>query len=868
MSQRFIHFLLAGAATIALAASNTMATAADGQPAASAQVAQATAPAANTGDLEEIVVTARRREENLQNVPITIQAMTGDDLIKNNIQTSTDLTHLIPALVSNQVARDEQVFSIRGQGAGPAGSGAYPGVQVYFNEVPITSAPAKALGPGGGAGPGLYYDLDNVQVLEGPQGTLFGRNSTGGAILFTSKKPTNDYEGFVQTQFGNYGDKEVTAAVNIPIVEDKVLLRVAGTRATRDGFTEQLQTGKDLDNRDYWAGRVALTIRPTDEIENVTVIDDFYSHTNGGSVIFNAFDPKGTLNTFYNVPGYYIWAGGLFNELKNAGVNINYLNSITAYLQSHLGVTLSGYPSGSLTKALALQQSLGIRQSVGGFNGLNSAGPLDETTNYGVSNTTTWNITDNITLKNIFGFRQLKNIQRNDETGTGLPVLGTLTQSGLAYDVHQFTDETQVQGKSFDEKLNWIVGSFWYYNSNGGTQLQDSLAAVPGSVMATLVIPAGEYSYINNNQDHSVAGFAQTTYDFSGLSPALEGLKLTTGYRYTWDFRSATDQSFNLSYSGAPIGCTGALVSAPPSLANGYCVQTEDGAFHAGEYDLSLDYQASPDLLYYITSRRGYKSGGYNAALQLFNPSLVTYHPEYLTDVEIGAKTEGEILGMKTRFNADYYHDWYENPQEQDLIAAAGTYLQATLNSGSGTVDGVEFNATVLPTKDTEVDFNYAYAYGVLSSVPVSATAFGTDGVGNQAYRHDVRMGQLPQNKFNLTGRYHLPIPDDLGDMTFTANWNYTSHYYTLQDADAEPGNKVAAYGLVNLSLDWNDVAGRPVDISLFGTNVLNRAFVAGDYTVYKLIGYNAAIYNEPAMYGVKLKLRWGPGVPGLFDKS
>ncbi len=873
MSRKFISALLAGAAIVALAANSTGALAADTQPASGQQVAQsAPPPSANTGDLEEIVVTARRREENLQSVPITIQALTGDDLIKNNIQTTSDLTHLIPALTSNQVSRDEQVFSVRGQGAGPAGSGAYPGVQVYFNEVPITSAPAKALGPGGGAGPGLFFDLDNVQVLEGPQGTLFGRNSTGGAILFTSKKPTNDYEGFVQTQFGNYGDKEVIAAINIPIIEDKVLLRLSGSRATRNGFTEQLGTGKDLDDRDYWAGRAELTIRPTEDIENTTVIDDFYSHTNGGSVIFDNFNPNGTLGAFYNTPGYYVWQfGGLHAQLAAASNYPPYqaeLTAITNYLASHLGVTLSGYPSGSMTRILALQQALGIRQSVGGFTNLNT-GPLDETTNYGVSNTTTWNITDDITVKNIFGFRQLKNLDRQDESGIGLPILGIITPNGLAYDVHQFTDEFQVQGKSFDEKLNWILGTFWYYNSNGGTQLQDSLVSLPGSVQNSFLVTQPIVSYINNNQDHSVAGFGQTTYDFGGLSDALAGLKLTTGYRYTWDFRSSTVESVNNTFAGVPGSCTGATTAAgqlPPSPANGNCVQAQDGAFHAGEYDLSLDYQADPDLLYYITSRRGYKSGGYNVALALYNPSEVTYHPEYVTDAEIGVKTQGSVFGMKTRFNVDYYHDWYENPQQQDLIlAGTSTYLQATLNAGSGQVDGLEFNATVLPTKETEVDFNYAYAYGVLSTVPVSVPSQPTVGA---PYAHEVRMGQLPQNKLSLTGRYHLPIPDTMGDLVFTTNYNYTSHYFTLQNADQEPGNRVDGFGLLNLSLDWSDVDGRPIDISLFGTNVLNRAYKAGDFTVYKLIGYDAAIYNEPAMYGVKLKFRWGPGIPGLFDKS
>ena len=188
--------------------------------------AQADQPSASSGNLEEIVVTARRKEEKLQTVPVAVTAFTPADIQNKAIESSSDLQHFVPSLMSSQQSRDEQVFYLRGQGPN-GGSGGSPGVIAYFSEVPFT-----------GSGPGIYFDLGNLQVLRGPQGTLFGQNTTGGAVLFEPMHPTNNFEGYVQMTLGNYNREGVEAAINIPIIEDKLLVRIAGFKIDqRDGFT-------------------------------------------------------------------------------------------------------------------------------------------------------------------------------------------------------------------------------------------------------------------------------------------------------------------------------------------------------------------------------------------------------------------------------------------------------------------------------------------------------------------------------------------------------------------------------------------------------------------------------------------------------
>jgi len=257
------------------------------QPVLAQQADQPTAQAG--GGLEEIVVTARRKDEQLQAVPVAITVISGAKLEDERIQTLADLSFQAPSLAFRNVQRDvDGIVNMRG----------LTGVVTYLDDVPIggVSVPGTggSPGPGGGAGPGVLYDLENVQVLKGPQGTLFGRNTTGGAILLQAKKPTDNFEGYAQVQLGNYNDREYEAAINVPIIADKLLLRVSANVAQRDGFTKAL-TGpsgvKDLDNRDYWAERVQLTWRPTDDFENDILAFSLYKHENGTGVVLNYINP-------------------------------------------------------------------------------------------------------------------------------------------------------------------------------------------------------------------------------------------------------------------------------------------------------------------------------------------------------------------------------------------------------------------------------------------------------------------------------------------------------------------------------------------------------------------------------------------------
>jgi iron complex outermembrane recepter protein len=201
--------------------------------------AQTPAPAAPAGPatVSEVIVTAQRREERLQDVPIAITAFTAERLQQQNINQSQDLQATVPSLVvgaNGQGSRDSQTFTLRGQGATFQAS---PGVVVYMSEVPLP-APITLSQQGG---PGNYVDLENLQVLAGPQGTLFGRNTTGGAILLVPRKPQNEFGGYIQAGLGNYDAQELEAVLNVPIIEGKLLMRVVGAYRDREGYTHDYQ---------------------------------------------------------------------------------------------------------------------------------------------------------------------------------------------------------------------------------------------------------------------------------------------------------------------------------------------------------------------------------------------------------------------------------------------------------------------------------------------------------------------------------------------------------------------------------------------------------------------------------------------------
>jgi len=812
-----------------------------------AQAQQASQPqAATTDQLQEIVVTARRREEKLQSVPITVEAFTPRALEERHIENTTDLSHFSPGLTQqSDQGRDEQYLAIRGQVNAPGG----PGVVGYFDEVPDLSEPgASGSGAGGGAtGPGRYFDLEDVQVLEGPQGTLFGRNTTGGAILIQSKKPSDDYHGFASIEYGNYNDLDLQAATDMSIVPDKLFIRVAGEHDTRDGFTHVISDGKDLDNRDYWVARTSVEFRPTDDIQNLTVADFTYSHDNGTSIIPAGANPCvsfGSENIHTKIPG--IAPNGLVGltlgacsspvavaTFTNGVEHVSYAASLyTLYKDFGLKgnstlLNFVGLPNSILQTGLAQAQALGPRTLADEFPGApNDAGPLDKQWHATLVNTTTWDATDNLTLKNIFGWQIFKD-QIALSFSTYIPENTPIGGHGWEWDLEEFTDELQALGTARDGNLKYTAGLYFYFTHPYNETVYYSYFLGP-QVPATF-IPV----------ERSEAPYAQATYNLGDLYEPLDGLSLTAGYRFSFDYKSESATSAG----------TGATIGHPLWF-------TQETRNETASWNLQLQYQITSDSMAYISGRRGYIAGGINLQDLLPTPQnpLTKYSPQVLDDVEIGAKTDWSIGDVKLRTNVDVFESYFKNLQQNSMPQAfehnAAITVSVTQNAGHATFTGAELQATLLPGAGFEINGNYAYLYYKFNEFTPSYFVPGT--------ALDPGIAAAPKHKMQLAVTYHFPfVPTEVGDMAFTIAANYTSTENTDTGTYHELGENINGTGLVNMNYAWNNVYGYPVDFSAFMTNVLDRTYLVGVLPTLDTIGALGHIYGEPRMFGAKLKYHW-----------
>lgn len=433
-------------------------------PVVFAQTASGPAAQDDGAKLDEVVVTARRRDESLEKVPIAVSAISAEQLNERQVRSDSDLQTTVPGLTIRQTQGNNSLtYAIRGQSADTF-SGSPSAVVAYFNEVPMTISGAST-----------FYDLESVQVLKGPQGTLFGRNTTGGAVLYTAAKPTNSLEGLVRLRAGNYDLREAEGMVNVPIVDDKVLLRGAFNTIRKDGYIDDILTGDTLGDIGRDSGRLSLTVRPNENVENTTLYS--YSRTDGTNTgatyvysIYTAADEAKygrDLNTSSDFLASYV------DEQKRLG----YYKTQHPYAADHVG-----------------EDEIFV-------------------------NTTTFELNEKARLKNIFGYTEADTDSEQPALGAPYPTFVTRNtatgKAGNELDVQSFSDELQISGEAFSDNLTYIAGV--YLQSMRVDTLWPQ-TYFDGAVTAT-----------NNFRidTDTTAIYAQGTYSFTSV------LRATTGLRYT-----------------------------------------------------------------------------------------------------------------------------------------------------------------------------------------------------------------------------------------------------------------------------------------------------------------------------------------------
>lgn len=749
---------------------------------------------ADGNELQDIIVTANRREESMQKVPVAITAISGDALREEGVTTNQDLAGKVPSLIVGQAAggRDAQTFTIRGQGSTFGGG---PGVPVYLAEVPLPQRSDTVGQIGSGA---LFYDVRNVQVLKGPQGTLFGRNTTGGAVLVEPAKPTNEIDGYAQVQVGNYDDREIEAMVNAPLVDDKLMVRIAGRFADRDGYTRDITSGKDLDDRHYWTLRGSLLWRPSETIENYLMLTSLNVDQNGSGSI-----PVG------------------FNLAINPNTN------------NYQGAIARKYGAVLLNQILAEQAARGVRQTELDFPS------LDEQRLFMATDTLSIDLSDTLKLRNIASYARYKTRMAMDLDGTRLPILHAGYGDGYSTNGRQWTEELQLQGNLLDDHLTFTVGGYYEHAKAVEPERRD------GASNGTLL------KVTNSEKRESTGLYVQTSLDFGTFSPSLEGLRLTGGFRYSWDKKDS-------SHSFA-AGATCII----PGAVSPECLVSDKTRESAPNWLVSLDYQINRNAMVYAKASRGYKSGGYN--FNATNAAFLTFGPEFVTTYELGAKTRFNLGSMPVRLNGSYYYSDYKDIQKVGtttaIVNGQVTGGSAVVNAGAAHIQGIELEATINPVRNFTISGSYSYTDAKYDKFQFEYLSGGQILIDDKS---GVPFSFTPKNQFSISARYEIGL-DDVQTLTPSLTFSHIDRYYTQITKPAEePFGYLPQSNLLNLRLEYGNAFRQPLDIAFFMTNVANKTFPIQVGTNYGSnggsygSGYARYLYSEPRMYGVQVRYRFG----------
>ncbi|MBV9841063.1 MAG: TonB-dependent receptor [Sphingomonadaceae bacterium] len=787
-------------------------------------------PTTSNGQLGEIVVTAQRRAESLQRVPLAVTALDSRALEARGITNLGNLQQSVsPGVVVTQFAGTPSTlsFNIRGAYSADPGIGlAEQGVAVYEDGVPL----GRAVGTGIELG-----DIERIELLRGPQGTLFGRNAEGGAVQFITKRPTGELGGRLEVQQGNYDAHRIMGVLNLPEFHG-FSVKLSGLWDSHDGYTrnlpertgtDQIFTGKqlpdaafhqedgnnfqDLGYKRQRGFRIAVQWQPTDNLSAYYTFD--YSDLNY-TVGYNS-------RTGGRVPSAYAWcqnpayaatcasAGSIISNIYYGTPSAQPLNPKYADVPTYTPESTDHVRAHALTIDWHPSDKIEIK-SITGLRHLNENG----FTNLGDAQVFVQTIPTSAFAANV---------------GQTAGFTGTLAPAEIFQ--KQFSEEAQLLGSFGDLKLT--AGLFYYYERVFDTRssfFSMGYRVQPdGSLAAFALAPfdingTGADGLPNSLQKflakaHSYAAYAQATYTPSAI---LDGrLSLTGGLRYT------KDKKF-FDRLRAAAGATGANTSL----------------FDKDRFDpaVTLAFQATPKINFYARYARAYRAGGTGIRNKL---ALTTYLPEVNTTYEVGAKTT--LLDNHLRFNVAAFHSIIHNSQVSFQNSAVDPSSTDTVNvHGNIKINGVEVESTAQLTRALSASVGYSYMHASFGGATVGGEV--SNGLGapptfvSYAITH---APYLPAHQLNLSADYVRPI----GEENFYAHieYDYMSRRHNNPTPVIDAQEAEATLSEFNGRLGLRDVplAGAKLGIELYCDNLFNKH----DYSYpYAINGsdFTVGIRNDP----------------------
>jgi iron complex outermembrane receptor protein len=795
--------------------------------AAMAQKAKTADPVATSG-IQDIVVTARRTNENLQTVPVAVTALTNASLAQKQVVQVLDLARTAPSLsigTGGTGPASIVYLAIRGQAQNSPNSFSDSSVGIYIDGVYVARPIVGNLG---------LLDMAGAEILRGPQGTLFGRNTTGGALNLTSNQPTNKLEGLVKVGFGNYSSRLLQGVLNVPLSSD-LAVRVVGSYDEHGAYFPNPVSGIGQGDvaGDYFA-RATIKWTPAGSRFSATLSGDYsYYRDHGNSVAISAVNPAGPAQGFANI---------------SAGVQAGTIPPATPIPVS---ATVS-LPASLFQNFLQAGNSPNLQTYVNPFFTAAGASGSNWQTTYGHPTTGNPEI-DNLhnltiaksgtgTLVYDFGGAKLKSITgyRESRANDSLDLTGTPTGGGAfvsEYVNRQFSEEIQLAGKI--GSIDYQTGAIYFVES--GTERSDSAIFYNAPIAAYA-------RNLSNYRSQSIGAFAQLNYHVT------DALRLTGGFRYTWDTRNIDRHAIaDWRQPAANQKCTvGANSGLVASVAP--CTNFETRTFQYPAWTFGIDYKVQKGLFIYAKTSGAAMAGGFNSRPVPAGFSS-SFSPERVKDVEIGFK--GDFFDRKLRTNVAFFLAKQTDVQRivnAIFVNAAGaqTLTQFVSNSGKVHTKGFEFEGTGQPWQGMEVTASAAYldaAYDAGSRIEA-----GVDRSGEP-------VTQAPKWTWSLGATQS--VETEFGKLAFHADYAYVSTraFDAATPAVGASAASIAAIAVANnasLIRGYGLLSGRitlthkatGVELTAWGKNILNQANYTNVFNSYTGIGTTAQYQGAPRTFG------------------
>ena len=641
-----------------------------------------------------IIVTATRRAQDVQDIPIAVTAISPQALQNQNVNGIQEVTSLAPSFTSSQAqtSSGSVVLRVRGVGTTSNNIGFESAVGIFIDGA-YQSRPGVALSE--------FVDIERVEVLRGPQGTLFGRNTSAGALNITTKRPDlSDFGGFVNAQYGSFNEVSLQGAINAPLIEDTLAFRLTGAFRERDGFIDVVDANGDkfdeTNNADQFLVRGQLGLETEGGLTGRLIVDFSRSTPSIGGAI-----------ELFETP---LVAGG-------------------AYAAVGLGATAgNGQPSVATNPfdEAGFEEALNNRVLSANF------APFSTIENYGVTGEIEFPLGDNADLIFIGSYRKFDGNENYDSDFTALDIFNV---SPAATEIDTYTAELRIQGEAFDGRLNYVIGGFFSDETidqsvtfAAGSDYDANVGALFGGIAgpAPLATFTGGSDISGNGVTNRFQQEAQSYSIFTNNSfEIVDGLELTLGARYSWEEKSGgfTQTSannptcpaiLNSLFTGglAPLGSAGSTLAALGCL--GFLAPAD--LPEAGVFPLPVTFQETFDdeeliwtarLSYafadpvnvYASFTHGYKSGGINldttAAVLGASP---VFNSEEVDAYEIGIKSK--LIDDAVTLNVAAF---YEEFTDFQVLEFTGTAF-ATFNVPRALSQGVEIESLIRPTDELTIN--------------------------------------------------------------------------------------------------------------------------------------------------------------------